>query len=104
MIFTNLVDVLSPLRFTAPQRRQYSTALWNVGLIESSSFNRTTMLNQTALLLLTILLVLTSHAQKRPLPVIDMHLHALHANDQGPAPISVGAPFRDLGINDPKND
>jgi hypothetical protein len=42
-------------------------------------------------------------AQKRPLPVIDMHLHALHANDQGPAPISVGAPFRDLGINDPKN-
>jgi uncharacterized protein len=42
-------------------------------------------------------------AQKRSLPVIDMHLHALHANDQGPAPISVGAPFRDLGINDPKN-
>jgi predicted TIM-barrel fold metal-dependent hydrolase len=43
-------------------------------------------------------------AQKPPLPVIDMHLHALHANDQGPAPISVGAPFRDLGINDPRND
>lgn len=41
-------------------------------------------------------------AQKRPLPVIDMHLHALHANDQGPAPLSIGAPFRDLGINDPK--
>jgi predicted TIM-barrel fold metal-dependent hydrolase len=33
-----------------------------------------------------------------------MHLHALHANDQGPPPISVGAPFRDLGINDPKDD
>lgn len=43
-------------------------------------------------------------AQKRPLPVIDMHLHALHANDQGPAPLSLGAPFRDLGINDPKDD
>jgi len=43
-------------------------------------------------------------AQKRPLPVIDMHLHALHANDQGPAPLSIGAPFRDLGINDPKDD
>ena len=43
-------------------------------------------------------------AQKKPLPVIDMHLHALHADDQGPAPLSVGAPFRDLGINDPKND
>ena len=43
-------------------------------------------------------------SQKKALPVIDMHLHALHADDQGPAPISVGAPFRDLGINDPKND
>jgi predicted TIM-barrel fold metal-dependent hydrolase len=43
-------------------------------------------------------------AQKRPLPVIDMHVHALHANDQGPAPLSIGAPFRDLGINDPKDD
>ncbi len=43
-------------------------------------------------------------AQQRHLPVIDMHLHALHANDQGPAPLSVGAPFRDLGINDPKDD
>lgn len=43
-------------------------------------------------------------AQKRPLPVIDMHLHAYGANDQGPAPISVGAPFRDLGIHDPRDD
>lgn len=42
-------------------------------------------------------------AQKKPLPVIDMHMHALHANDQGPAPLSIGAPFRELGINDPKN-
>lgn len=41
---------------------------------------------------------------KRPLPVIDMHLHAYGANDQGPAPISVGAPFRDLGIHDPRDD
>lgn len=43
-------------------------------------------------------------AQNRPLPVIDMHLHALHANDQGPAPLSIGAPFTNLGINDPKDD
>src|SRR5512138_2829829 len=43
-------------------------------------------------------------AQKRPLPVIDMHLHALHANDQGPAPITVGIPFRDFGVHDPKYD
>ena len=33
-----------------------------------------------------------------------MHLHALHANDQGPAPLSIGAPFQDLGIHDPKDD
>ncbi|HUR10023.1 MAG TPA: amidohydrolase family protein [Flavitalea sp.] len=57
------------------------------------------------LLWLTGMLILQSAtAQKRPLPVIDMHLHALHANDQGPAPISVGAPFRDFGVHDPKND
>jgi uncharacterized protein len=54
---------------------------------------------------LTALVVMQSlAAQTRPLPVIDMHLHALRANDQGPAPISVGAPFRDLGITDPKDD
>lgn len=50
-----------------------------------------------------IYLIQIAAAQTRPLPVIDMHLHALHANDQGPAPISVGSPFRDLGINDPAN-
>ena len=33
-----------------------------------------------------------------------MHLHSLRANDQGPAPINVGTPFRDLGIHDPKDD
>ena len=54
--------------------------------------------------LATMVFVLAAIGQHRPLPVIDMHLHALHADDQGPAPISVGAPFRDLGINDPKND
>lgn len=45
-----------------------------------------------------------AYSQNKSLPVIDMHLHALNANDQGPAPISVGAPFRDLGLHDPKND
>lgn len=28
----------------------------------------------------------TAAAQDRPLPIIDMHLHALAANDQGPPP------------------
>lgn len=62
------------------------------------------MLKTFTVFLATTLISYLLHAQKRPLPVIDMHLHALGANDQGPAPISVGAPFRDLGINDPQQD
>jgi predicted TIM-barrel fold metal-dependent hydrolase len=50
------------------------------------------------------LLIQDITAQKRPLPVIDMHVHALPANAQGPAPIHVGAPFRDLGLHDPAQD
>lgn len=26
-------------------------------------------------------------------PILDMHLHALGANDQGPAPVAICAPF-----------
>jgi predicted TIM-barrel fold metal-dependent hydrolase len=62
------------------------------------------MLKAIQMFLLEMLLAQLVNAQKRPLPVIDMHLHALHANDQGPAPLSIGAPFQDLGINDPKDD
>lgn len=57
--------------------------------------------------LLLLLLCGSMHlviAQKRPLPVIDMHLHALHADDQGPPPITIGIPFRDFGAHDPKAD
>ena len=43
-------------------------------------------------------------AQKHPLPVIDMHLHAYGAKDHGPESLHIGAPFRDLGLNDPKDD
>jgi hypothetical protein len=43
------------------------------------------------------------HAQDaKNLPIIDMHLHALAANDQGPAPIKIDAPFEYFGYNDPK--
>ncbi|HEY0438093.1 MAG TPA: amidohydrolase family protein [Phenylobacterium sp.] len=28
-----------------------------------------------------------------PLPILDMHLHALHAEDQGPPPVSICAPY-----------
>ena len=62
------------------------------------------MVEKHWLLLTATLIMQTLAAQLRPLPVIDMHLHALHADEQGPPPISVGVPFRDLGINDPKDD
>ena len=62
------------------------------------------MTKNLSLSLLGCLIFTNLFAQSRPLPVIDMHVHALHANDQGPAPISIGAPFRDLGINDGGND
>jgi uncharacterized protein len=42
-------------------------------------------------------------AQNRPQPVIDMHLHADYIKDRKGAPPCIGAPFRDLGINDPKH-
>ena len=62
------------------------------------------MLKACGLYFATIFFVQPLIAQKRPLPVIDMHLHALHANDQGPAPLSIGAPFIDLGLNDAADD
>lgn len=40
---------------------------------------------------------------KKPLPVIDMHFHAMRANDYGPPPRVMPTPFRDLGYHDPKN-
>lgn len=41
------------------------------------------------------------HAQsKKAPPIIDMHLHALLANSQGPAPLKIGAPFTDWGSTD----
>lgn len=77
--------------------------LWNKGGTESV-VGKAIVMRILIVLLLTILNLPGQSQPKRPLPVIDMHLHALGANDQGPAPISVGAPFRDLGINDPRDD
>ena len=57
------------------------------------------------LLLISHLLIHHSFSQSRPLPVIDMHIHAEHIKKKkGDPPLCIGAPFRDLGINDPKND
>ena len=53
-------------------------------------------------LLLLVISVQASFAQlKKPLPIIDMHLHAMGINDNGPAPVNVGAPFRNFGSHDP---
>ncbi len=41
---------------------------------------------------------------KRPLPVIDMHLHAMRADEQGPPPLKIGLPFDNWDYNDPKID
>ena len=54
------------------------------------------------ILILLVISVKTSFAQlKKPLPIIDMHLHAIGINDNGPAPVNVGAPFRNFGSHDP---
>lgn len=37
-------------------------------------------------------------------PIIDMHLHALHANDLGPPPLSLCAPFPIWPVKDAKED
>jgi Predicted metal-dependent hydrolase of the TIM-barrel fold len=37
---------------------------------------------------------------KKHLPIIDMHLHAESVNAQGPAPVNVGAPFKNFGFHD----
>lgn len=46
------------------------------------------------------LLALPAHAQAR-LPIIDMPLHALAANEQGPPPVGVCTPFDSLPTWDP---
>jgi uncharacterized protein len=49
-------------------------------------------------------LMQVTFTQTKPLPVIDMHLHAEQVKKQKGAPVCIGAPFRDLGIHDPQND
>lgn len=39
---------------------------------------------------------------KKNLPIIDMHLHAIPYTDQGPPPVTIGAPYRDWSAQDPK--
>lgn len=41
---------------------------------------------------------------RKPLPVIDMHLHAMRADEQGPPPLKIRLPFDNWGYYNPKND
>jgi len=56
------------------------------------------------LLLISLFIFASSFSQTKPLPVIDMHVHAERVKERQSAPLCIGAPFRDLGINDPQND
>lgn len=53
---------------------------------------------------LTIAIISTAQTKTKPLPVIDMHLHALKADDQGPPTVTMGVPFDQFGAHDPKQD
>jgi predicted TIM-barrel fold metal-dependent hydrolase len=37
-----------------------------------------------------------------PPPILDMHLHALHAADQGPPPVAICAPYLTIPVRDPR--
>jgi predicted TIM-barrel fold metal-dependent hydrolase len=58
------------------------------------------MLRYCLLLCLVCNEVQNASAQKKPLPVIDMHLHAMRV--KGARPARVGAPFDVMGLHDPK--
>ncbi|OKS86719.1 hypothetical protein RG47T_2176 [Mucilaginibacter polytrichastri] len=57
----------------------------------------------TIIFLMFIAIGLNAQQLKRPLPIIDMHLHAISINDFGTPPLKIGAPFDNWGANDPKN-
>ncbi len=48
--------------------------------------------------LLCIAAGVAAQAPPRPLPVIDMHLHAMGAADQGPPPLAMCAPFPEFPV------
>jgi uncharacterized protein len=43
-------------------------------------------------------------AQNSPMPIIDMHLHAMHADDLGPPPLFLCSPFPTWPLKDPQED
>lgn len=60
------------------------------------------ILHKVCFLPCLLLGALPALAQSRNEPVIDMHLHAAHADSQGPPPIFICAPFSVWPARDPK--
>ena len=48
------------------------------------------------------LIALPLRAQRAPEPIIDMHMHALRADEQGPPPLGMCTPFPEYAAWDPK--
>lgn len=55
---------------------------------------------KSAIIILVIMLAITAHADSE-LPVIDMHLHALAADAQGPPPLAMCTPMAEFPAWDP---
>ena len=52
--------------------------------------------------LLLTSIYLCAQSSPKTAPIIDMHLHALPFTDQGPPPVTIGAPYRNWSAQDPK--
>ena len=63
-----------------------------------SSWTITTMRVTT----LALLLVVSPAAAQKPLPVIDMHLHASVADANGPPPLALCVPVQEHAVHDPR--
>lgn len=50
---------------------------------------------------LALIAFLVAVADADPLPIIDMHLHALAADEQGPPPVVICAPYDSMPIREP---
>ena len=60
------------------------------------------MRKNTLLLFFLLIGIFCFGQTQQPLPVIDMHLHAIPADEQGPPPVLMGLPFDRFGSHDPK--
>jgi len=67
-----------------------------------SNLKRTMKFFFTGFFLLIGTVLIQAQPTTKRLPIIDMHLHAIPYTDQGPPPVTIGAPYRDWSAQDPK--